>query len=320
MARPDRNKVEPDYLVYLLLGDEIQGKFQSYSGGATVAHLNVKDIRDLELPPLPSRETQRKIAAILSAYDDLIENNTQRIQALEAAAQALYREWFVEFRFPGHESVAFVPSELGDIPAGWEIGPVSEFIEINPRVSVHKDNEYPFVPMANLSENSMLITGIEYRVGNSGAKFKNNDTLFARITPCLENGKTGFVQFLDSEEAVATGSTEFVVMRSKHVCPEYVYCLARLPEFREAAAKSMTGATGRQRVSNSFFDEFLIVLPQRDMIASFREATLPVFKEIQILAHKNAVLREARDLLLPRLISGELDVARLEIELDIEPS
>jgi type I restriction enzyme S subunit len=115
LIRPRTDSVDSRYLTYLLLGDECQNRMHSMSGGATVAHLNMSDIRTLELPDLPPLPTQRKIAAILSAYDDLVENNTRRITLLEQMAQLLYREWFVHFHFPGHESARMVESELGEM-------------------------------------------------------------------------------------------------------------------------------------------------------------------------------------------------------------
>ena len=120
LIRPSRSAVDPRYLAYLLLGDEVQGVIHAKTNGATVPHLNMKDVRSLPLPALPQLQTQRKIAAILSAYDDLIENNLRRIKILEEMAQNLYREWFVKFRFPGHEQVRMVDSPLGKIPEGWE--------------------------------------------------------------------------------------------------------------------------------------------------------------------------------------------------------
>jgi type I restriction enzyme S subunit len=201
--------------------------------------------KSVYLPPFP---LQRKIAAILSAYDDLIENNTRRIRILEEMARALYREWSVHFRFPGHEKVGMVESVLGPIPAGWALRKVPEAVHINPRTPVPKDTQNPYVAMNGLSNDSMLISITEYRTGNSGAKYRNDDTLFARITPCLENGKTGFVQFLPSADAVGIGSTEFIVFRSRTLCPEFVYLLARTDAFRGNAIKSMSGASGRQRV------------------------------------------------------------------------
>ena len=124
-----------------------------------------------------------------------------------------------------------VESELGLIPQGWEVVVASEAISINPRVSVPRHTEKPFVPMTSAIEHSMLITEVEQRTGNSGAKFKNHDTLLARITPCLENGRTGFVQFLPSDDMIALGSTEFVVLRSKTLNPYFVYLLAQTQRF-----------------------------------------------------------------------------------------
>lgn len=310
MYRADPKQLDAFFLLYAMQEQYLQGQIRAYGSGSTVEHMRVPDAKKLNifLPPLP---TQRRIAAILSAYDDLIENNTRRIKALEQAAHDLYREWFVEFRFPGHESVPLVDSgtEYGMIPQGWGVVPVSDAIEINPRIAVNKDEEKPFIEMARLSESSMYIDTkeIPFRTGNSGSKFQNYDTLFARITPCLENGKTGYVTFLANGD-IALGSTEFVVMRSRTLTPEYVYCLSRLPDFRASAEKTMTGASGRQRVQNSFFDNYLIVQPLQVTLEQFQEMVSPMFDEITVLAQKNDVLREARDLLLPRLVSGELSV------------
>ncbi len=280
--------------------------------GASNPTLNRNHVHLLSVywPPL---RTQREIAAILSAYDNLIENNTRRIAILEEMAQSLYREWFVHFRFPGHEKKRLVESTLGLIPEGWEVVKVSSAVEIDPPTKVPKDGEKPFVSMASLSNNSMLIDDIELRTGHSGSKFKNRDTLFARITPCLENGKTGYVQFLPSADSVAFGSTEFIVLRSRTLCPEYVYLMARSNEFRDNAIKSMTGATGRQRVQVACFDKFLLTQPDNKTLAAFRNMVTPLFHNIYILAQKNANLRRTRDLLLPRLISGEVDVEGLEV-------
>jgi type I restriction enzyme, S subunit len=280
--------------------------------GASNPTLNRNHVHLLPVcwPPL---STQHKIAAILSAYDDLIENNTRRIAILEEMAQSLYREWFVHFRFPEHEKKGMVGSVLGMIPAGWEVVKSSKAIEIDPATKVLKDGEKPFISMSSLSTASMLIETIETRTGNSGSKFKNGDTLFARITPCLENGKIGFVQFLPSDRAVAFGSTEFIVLRSKTLGPEYVYLMARSNEFRDNAIKSMSGATGRQRVQIACFDKFLIAHPDRKTLIAFSDLTRPIFRNIFVLAQQNNNLRQTRDLLLPKLISGEVDVEGLEI-------
>ena len=298
------------FLFYNLLHLGQTKAFDQYFTGSTIKHLPGEKLAKVEVvvPPSP---VQRRIAAILSAYDDLIENNTRRIAILEEMARRIYEEWFVRFRFPGHEQVRMVESDLGLIPEGWKVVAASDAITISPKVRVPKEGLKPFVPMGSLSENSMLIAGIEEREGNSGSKFQNGDTLFARITPCLENGKTGFVQFLPSHDAVAFGSTEFIVLRSRTLCPEYVYALARSDEFRANAIKSMSGATGRQRVKEACFDAFLLAQPDAETLQRYREIAQPMFAMIRKLAAKNANLRATRDLLLPKLISGELDVSTL---------
>jgi type I restriction enzyme S subunit len=258
------------------------------------------------LPPLSSQE---RIAGILSAYDELIENSQRRIKILESMARDLYREWFVYFRYPGHESVPLVPSTLGDIPQGWEVKRMTDCIEINPRVVVPRDGEKPFVPMGCLSNDSMQITNIESREGNSGAKFQNNDTLFARITPCLENGKTGLVQFLPDAQSVAFGSTELIVLRSRTLTPEYVYLLARSDDFRSVAIKSMSGATGRQRVQQECFEDIYLAQPPLVLLDKFSAIATPAFHLVYQLHLQIENLRRTRDLLLPRLLSGQIDVA-----------
>ena len=279
--------------------------------GAAQPKLSQGNLRLIEIP-LPPFPIQRRIASILSAYDDLIENSQRRIKILESMARALYREWFVHFRFPGHENHPRVASPLGEIPEGWEVRSAPECVNINPRVTVPREGEKPFVPMGCLSNDSMLITDIETRAGNSGAKFQNGDTLFARITPCLENGKTGYVQFLPSPTAVGFGSTEFIVLRSRTLTPEFVYLLARSDEFRGLAIKSMSGATGRQRVQEQCFNDFQIVQPPRDVLEAFSSTVAPSFQLIFRLHSQIENLRRTRDLLLPRLLSGQIALDELE--------
>jgi type I restriction enzyme S subunit len=252
------------------------------------------------IPPPP---IQRKIASILSVYDDLIENNLKRIALLEKSAKLLYEEWFVHLRFPGHEHIKIT----GGVPEGWEKTYVPEIIDINPKTKVPKDGENWHVDMAALATDSMVINDPILKEGNSGSKFKNGDTLFARITPCLENGKTGYVNFLE-EGKTACGSTEFIVLRGKHVPSEFVYCLSRTYDFRENAIKNMVGSSGRQRVKVTCFDEFPTPLPPKTILGSFKDNVAPCFKQIKTLSTQNQKLKQARDILLPKLINGEIAV------------
>jgi type I restriction enzyme S subunit len=313
----DQSKVYPKYLYYYLQNDDYRRYVQSV-GAASASRPNIKmDVvlnYTISLPPLPG---QHKIAAMLSAYDDLIENNTRRIQILEEMAQAIYRQWFVEFKFPLHEDVPRIDSgtELGEIPEGWEVQPFSNLVIINPKLAVDKRVKKPYVGMNALSMDSMLIDLglVEMKTGSSGAKFQNRDVLFPRITPSVENGKAGFVQFLD-EGQIAIGSTEIIVFREKELNPEYIYFLSREPDFRGNAINSMVGASGRQRVQLGCFDAYLVAKPPRRLLEQFAETVTPMFEIAHTLTRKNANLRATRDLLLPRLVSGEVDVSALKIQ------
>lgn len=305
----DQDIADTAFVKYYL--DTIKISMQNISRGTTQDNLSLDKLLsfDLLMPPLP---TQRRIASILSAYDDLIENNTRRIAILEEMARRLYEEWFVNFRFPGHETARFVETELGLVPDGWDVLRLDNLVHFNPRTHVPKEGKKIFVSMSALSENNMQIGPIELKEGNSGAKFQNGDTLFARITPCLENGKTGYVNFLPKTQPTACGSTEFVVLRSSQLCPEIVYCIARSNRFRDVAIKSMSGATGRQRVRTECLEELEIAKPTQDLICLFQNVVRPMFDNILTLQTKNTNLRAQRDLLLPKLISGELDVSDAE--------
>lgn len=316
-ARPE--VADPGYVYCLSRSDLIRKPAErSMSGASGRQRADAKAVAGIRVPA-PVLSTQRKIAAVLTSYDDLIETNMRRIMVLEGMAQDLYHEWFVKFRFPGHERLGFIDSPLGEVPLAWPIGAVREAVVISPTLPVAKHEKVPFVPMGSLSETSMLIGEIEYRSETSGSRFQNGDTLFARITPCLENGKTAYVQFLESNEAVACGSTEFIVLRSKTLCPEYVYLMARSRPFRDNAIKSMSGASGRQRVSEGCFDKFLLAQPPEALLERFQNITRPQFQMIHLLNSRNQVLRRTRDLLLPPLISGELDVSTLDIAVPEEP-
>ncbi len=320
LLRGNPKVVDQGYLYQAMKSDFVQGELKARASGTTVLGIKQSELWKVKIPwhTLP---TQRKIARVLSAYDDLIENNSRRIAILEEMAQAIYREWFVNFRFPGRENVKLIYSPLGKIPEGWRVAKLEDAVYVNPRVTVPKNGEKFFVSMGAIPHNTMLIdvSALERRTGNSGAKFQNADTLFARITPCLENGKTAFVQFLNSSLDVAFGSTEFIVLRSKTVCPEFVYLLARSDPFRDNAIKSMSGATGRQRVQEKCFDKFFIAHPDSTTLSDFSAVMQPLFRHVFMLDLKNCNLRQTRDLLLPKLISGQLDVEDLDIDIGEPP-
>ena len=292
---------DPKFLYYLLCHsvDVVKG----LGGGAATPIVSKSKFEGIELFVPKYRKQQEAISSVLSSYDVLMENNNQRMKLLEEAVRFLYEEWFVRLRFPGR---AHTKIDKG-VPTGWSECPVPEVIYINPSTKLSAADEHWHVEMSDLKEGSMVIQQASLRPGRSGSKFQNGDTLFARITPCLENGKTGFVNFLEEGET-AKGSTVFIVLRAKKLTPEFVYCLSRTYDFRENAIKSMVGSSGRQRVQESCFEKFMVLVPPKSLLEVFNQTAVPIFQQIKVLHSQSQKLRIARDLLLPRLMSGEIAV------------
>ncbi|WP_374834573.1 restriction endonuclease subunit S [Paenochrobactrum pullorum] len=303
--RPFEN-MDSVFLYYNLSYRAHSGHFRGLFTGATIKHLPREKLAlvQVDVPDLP---TQKRIASILSAYDDLIENNRRRIVLLEQAARLLYREWFVHLRFPGHETIKIIDG----LPEGWESIPASEAMQINPRTTwkATESKLITMVPMGALSTAGMICDTslFENREQPTSVKFMNGDTLFARITPCLENGKTGYVNFLQDGE-IACGSTEFVVFREHRISRFMAYLLAREEDFRKNAITSMVGSSGRQRVQQNCFEKYIVSAPPRKIVQDFDAAIEPMFQEIGHLQKVITKLTRARDLLLPRLMDGRIPV------------
>ncbi len=266
----------------------------------------------INLPPL---HKQKAIASILGALDNKIELNRKMNETLEAMARAIFKSWFVDFDpIPGigpHKG--WKNSTLGRIPNGWKVARVSEAFEINPSIQIKKGLQYAHVDMASLPTKSARVTNITRReFTGSGSKFKNGDVLFARITPCLENGKTALVDFLPENE-YGWGSTEFIVLGPKEpLNPWFVYCVARNQEFRDHAIRAMSGTSGRQRVEIGCFNNFSIVIPPADIAAEFGDIVKPWFTQMKTNDEQSHTLVGIRDALLPKLLSGEIRVKGTE--------
>lgn len=304
IIRPKEASVCTEFLYQILKSDYYRPFFRKHCTGSAQPQLPIKNFSTIELD-LPDLPVQCRIAGILSTYDDLIENNQKQIKLLEEAAQRLYKEWFVDLRFPGHETTPIVDG----IPEGWSMCTAGNVIEFNPKTPLKKGCIKQSVPMTALSTSSMVLNSSEFTMteSNSGAKFRNGDTLLARITPCLENGKTAFVAGITSEEG-AVGSTEFIVMRAKKINPYMVYLLARTEEFRKTAINSMTGSDGRQRAQVDKIMQFPYLLAPQSTLEAFSQLVEPIFEQVYLKNGQIAQLSQARDRLLPKLMSGEIEV------------
>ena len=200
----------------------------------------------------------------------------------------------------------FVDSELGEIPAGWEVKALPELIEVNPKRSLQQGELAPYLDMANMPTKGHVPGTVIQRPFSSGMRFANGDTLVARITPCLENGKTAYVDFLRDGE-IGWGSTEYIVMRPKSPLPsEFAYCLARSVEFRDFAIQNMTGTSGRQRVPAKALSQFMFLLAPDQIAESFGRAVQPLLRRASRAVNNSRALAAFRGTLLPKLISGEL--------------
>jgi type I restriction enzyme S subunit len=277
LIRPNQTKADPRFLTYLLLGDEVQGSIHSQTNGATVAHLNMRDIRSLKLPFLPDLPTQRKIAGILSAYDDLIENNLRRIKILEEMAQSLYREWFVHFRFPGHESAKFVDSPLGQIPKGWEVKKLEQILELKYGKALKKEERREGV----------------YPVFGSSGIVGTHDTSLTK-GPGIVVGRKGNVGsvFWSDEDFFVIDTAYFV--ESRMPLRFLFYLLPTLNFINSDAA--VPGLSRQQAYSLE------TNVPPDGLLAKF--CTLANSFERQASTHRrqNQNLRRTRDLLLPKLL------------------
>ncbi|MCB1647323.1 MAG: restriction endonuclease subunit S, partial [Pseudomonadales bacterium] len=323
---PNEEIVDFLYLYYSLLPRKSELQMLA-SGGSAQPILNKGQFSQLEVV-IPSLKDQKAIAHILGTLDDKIELNQKMNQTLEEIAKTIFKSWFVDFDpvrakaegrptgLPPEISDLFpdelVDSEIGEIPKGWKLQPLSEQIRVNPKYTLKKGTDAYFVEMKCLSESTSSVSEGYERSFTSGSKFQRFDTLFARITPCLENGKTGL--FLNkSASDVCWGSTEFIVLSPQDdQSPLFPYCWARSENLRTAAVSSMTGSSGRQRVPNDFFDSYQVANPDALIHQTFRKIADPIVNRINVCNEETTTLSELRDTLLPKLISGELRIPDAE--------
>lgn len=327
IVRPSR-ELDSRFLAYYIntLGNR---HVAAHLVGAVQQHFNVGSARKLRLL-LPRIEEQRDIADVLGALDDKIELNRRMNETLEAIARAIFKSWFVDFnpvrakaagRQPAgisHDIARLFPTKLvksaaGPIPDGWRCAPLPQAIEINPPRDLERSCVAPYLDMANVPQNSPRPLNWRNREFTSGSRFGNGDTLLARITPCLENGKTAYVDFL-ARDQVGWGSTEFIVLHPKApLPPEYGYFLARCEEFRAFAIGNMTGTSGRQRVPTDCFAAYMMVVPPPEIAGRFGEITAGLMHRIKRNDEESSTLAELRDTLLPKLLSGEVRVNELSV-------
>jgi type I restriction enzyme S subunit len=306
--------------------------FQAFNDKSSVPGVNRNDLHRYEVVVPENADEQRAIASVLGALDDKIEQNRRTAQALEKLARAIFRAWFVDFEpvkakaagatsFPSMPQSVFdaLParikdSAIGPVPEGWEVKCLSDAFEVNPKRALRKGAIAPYLDMKNMPTAGHAPASWIERAFGSGMRFQNGDTLVARITPCLENGKTAFVDFLADNE-IGWGSTEYIVLRPHAPLPPvFAYCLARTPGFRDFAIQNMSGTSGRQRVPARAMDYYRLAVPPEDAAMAFASIVELMFDSIRSGVDESRKLAELRDYLLPRLLSGKVRVGRFAQE------
>jgi type I restriction enzyme S subunit len=299
--------LDPIYLYYYTNSKEYIEHLRSVANSGVQVNLSTAEIKKSPIiyPPLP---TQHKIAAILSAYDDLIENNTRRIKILEEMAQSLYREWFVHFRFPGHEGVRLVESELGLVPEGWEVVPFTRIADVlsggtpSTVVPAYWNGDIPFFTPKDIAA-SFYVLDTERKITDQGLR-RCSSELYPKDTVFITARGTVGKVILPSKP-MAMSQTSYA-LRGRDNIGQYFVFLA----ISDAVAEL------KQRSHGAVFDTIIVdtfrrletILPPQSMIGSFNDLVAPLFGQVLNLQQKNANLRRTRDLLLPKLISGEIDV------------
>ena len=302
MYRTNLEKMLPHFLFYSLLSQDVQAQIQAFGFGSTVSHMRVPDAKKLRLKA-PDTATQEKIIYIMDAYDSIIEANQRRIQLLEESARLLYREWFVMLRFPGHETV---PVKDG-VPKGWEkktLGDICDDIRdgVDPKeISAGT----PYLSMEHMPQRSLSLIDWDYadKVGSTKLKFVNSDILFGKIRPYFH--KVGIAPIN------GITSTDVLVIRARK--PEYLPLITLTVSSDDFIAYAVTTSNGTKmpRANWKVLRKRHLLIPSQQLLTSLADIFLPILDQIRSIGLHNRALRQARDLILPKLMSGSIDVSRI---------
>jgi type I restriction enzyme S subunit len=301
----DPTEADVRFIKYYL--EILKLRMQNISHGATQDNLSLDKLLSFDFL-VPSLPIQRRIAGILSAYDELIENSQRRIKILEGMARALYREWFVHFRFPGYESVPCVPSPLGDIPQGWEVKPFTEVADVmsggTPKTDVPEywNGEIPFFTPRDAPD-CFYVQDTDKHVTALGLS-KCASELYAPDTVFITaRGTVGKVAIPSVPMAM---NQSCYALRGKPGFPQRFVFLMTLQQVDYL--KTNTGGATFDTIVVDTFRRMEVVRPARNIIANFSKQADAIFDQVNTLQRQVQNLRRTRDLLLPRLLSGQIDV------------
>lgn len=287
LIRPNKNVVNPLFLNYYLNAPEQRHHLLRNSNGATVSHVNMPIIRNLPLV-LPTMGTQKRIASILSAYDELIENNRKQIKLLEEAAQRLYKEWFIGLKFPGHETTPIDPET--NLPEGWRKGILSDIAEF-------KRGKTITAAQAEKGTIPVVAGGLEPAYYHSKANAKG-----PVVTISASGANAGFTRLYTTD--IWASDCSFLSADASRVflfVYESVKCIGR-------NFKHLQRGSAQPHVYPSHINSMEMLIPTVHYQVAFCETVKPFISQISILHRSIEDAKEARDRLLPKLMSGEIEV------------
>ncbi|MBW4521974.1 MAG: restriction endonuclease subunit S [Scytolyngbya sp. HA4215-MV1] len=328
VIKPDFRKVDNRFLFYYFFGEDWRRTIaRNLLSGSTVDRIPISTFPTFEVS-LPPLSTQKRIADILSAYDRLIENNTRRIKILEEMARSLYDEWFVKFRFPGHEQTKLVDSELGLIPEGWKadivgnIGAAGKSIVSGPFGSnigkrFFVDKGVPVIRGNNLTlgVKKFVDEGFVFITEEKAYELRNCEALPGDIifTAAGTLGQIGLIPRKPKYPKYIISNKQLRVRgESKTILPEYLYYWFSRPEMVNYIINQNKGASV-PLITLGILRSLPVLIPPMYLQQKFADFAIRSTNLIENLEQKNQKLRQTRDLLLPKLISGEIDVEKLEI-------
>ena len=303
--RLDNTKADSNYYYYYFSSEIGRGIIQGLVMEVAASGIRGSDLAKIKVlyPPLP---TQHRIASILSAYDDLIEVNNQRIKLLEETARELYKEWFVRMRFPGHKEAKFVKG----VPEGWEVTELHELGKIftgktpPTKVKDYYGGDIPFIKTPDLHKNQFIFETEEY-LTEKGNNTQKRSTLpkGSICVSCIGTG--GIVGITTAEKSQTNQQINSLIPNDKKSLEYLFYSIMDLRETIEMYG--YTGAT-MTNLSKGKFEKLKIVFANKKLVYKYSDVVNPMFEQIQTLQQQNTELRQIRDRLLPRLISGKLEL------------
>ena len=298
--RPITDRVNPRYIGYYLRTPKFRGQFMAFSTMTTRASLANNDLLNMEVE-LPTMEIQHRIATILSRYDSLIENYQKQIKLLEEAAQRLYKEWFVDLRFPGHENTKIVDG----VPEGWEKKKVGEVCDIN-KTNIPKEYKYDYIRYTDLGNvrEGTIQESVRYDYGQEPGRAKriakDGDTIWGMVRPNLKS-----FALVQNPQPYDVYSTGFAVLSPVAVPFTFLYCALTTDAFVGYLVNCTNGAA-YPAVKAEHFKNAEIIIPHEKLLESFHHISKPIFRKIKSLSAQIRLLSEARDRLLPKLMNGEI--------------